>query len=476
MNAKHHDIWRKLPIWALQLAVVSSPIFAGVIVHDVLEVGTSTQSLYYQIGVIAALTNSIIVKAPADWGKLLAIQIFIALGILPRLCFPAALGAVDLTLVQAAWLILLPGVFAGAYLGGHWLLSRIESPHAGWFTAVMTVAAFLLHALLLPLVSGEPLRAHVVQVDAAEKSVIAVNPQGNLILAHSPLIPLEVALHHVEGEHVETVLDTPLPGYPVGIRVFDDHALVALRIEDDDKVVERIDFVVLSEDGVEETGHIPCNPAQSPSHVVNNLSPDGQLMVLADHTFVDVTTGETVARLPQDATSDGPLALAEWAEPAEQAVFFDEDNSRLVLFDPHTGAVDTFELRGHPPSHLALSIAPDGTRVWYEEDIGFPNWQRAFVEDLGDRSRSSLTRMRGRGRMDGVQLWAGDTLTYITALGVLTTLEFDEDSPRYRQERRSQLFDMTLHAAMAREGGWLFWTTQASHGQGTAIHRTKLPH
>ena len=136
-----------------------------------------------------------------------------------------------------------------------------------------------------------------------------------------------------------------------------------------------------------------------------------------------------------------------------------------------TGVTDTYDLRGKPLSHLALSVAPDGEQVWYEEDGFFPNWQRAYLEDLGDQSRNSLTRNRCKGRFDGVQLWAGDTLTYITALGALDTLEFDRDPPRYRRKRHTQLYDMTVSAALARDGGWLYWITQAPHGDGTAIHR-----
>ncbi len=447
----------------------------GITVHDVFLIGTTAQLVYYLAGVVAVLLCALMAMAKSSWGKLLAAEAFVFIAFLPRLIAPIITGVLDMTWVQALHLLFWPGLFSAAFLAAYPMLKRREGHHHRIFAVVMGLVAFGMHAFLLPLLLGEPLTARIIHTTELDEEILETNPVGSLVLTHSALVPVTATLYAHRDDELDVLHHVPLEGYPVGIRVRDDHALIALRIQNEDKVVQRIDFVRLAATGLTSAGSYPCTPAQSPSHLVNNMSPDGRLLALADGSFVDMDTCEGVERFSEGANPDGKLVFVEWTEPAGLPVYYHERERRLVVLHPDTRLSDTYSLRGRPLSPFSLSVLPDGQYVWYEEDDLFL-WQRVFVEKLADHTRTRLARKRGKVMEGTVTLWAGEhQLAYITALGTLESLTFDTDRARYTGARHTQLFETTGCAAVAPESGWLFWVTPAAHhDDGLAIHRERL--
>ena len=444
------------------------------IAHLVFGVSTYSQAAYGELGVSAVLLCGIMASVNSGWGRLLAAQAFVILGFVPRLVLPLFTGMLAMTLPQFLILAATPSVFAAVFLAIHRRLARQESAYTRKFVYTMCLAAFGMHALLLPVLLGEPLRSHIIHVANPGEEIIETNPSGTLFLTHSALTPVQATLYTHASGRVTGLQQESLPGYPLGIRVRDEDALIALRMQSEDNVVERIDFVRFLASGLEPLGSYPCTSEENPSHLINNLSPDGTLLALADGGFVDVATGERREMLPANSNPDGRLIFIQWSEPEGRAVYYHEAERRLMILDTGTGSTGTYTLRRRPESIRALTLLPGAKKVWYEEAPLFIE-QNAFLEDLADRKRTRITRKQGKARPGTTLQWTGEQrLTYITALGALDSLDFDFDRKKFRWKRHSQLLDMTAHAALARDANWLFWVTQAPQGKGTAIHGKQL--
>ncbi len=440
------------------------------IAHEVFDCFSFTQVAYGELGIMAGLITYLMAISKAGWGKLLAAQVFLTLGFLPRLMLPIFSGILDMSFSQALTLIIVPGIFIAVFLGVHWLFSRLEGPHAQRFTLLMCLVAAAMHTFLLPWLLGEPLRTGTIHIAGPEEMLIETNDAGTLLLTHTGVSSLKTTLYsHREAQLTELRHDE-FSGYPVGIRIDDEGVTMALRINNDENAATTIDFIRLGADGHRKISDYACTADEAPTHLVNNLSPDGELLALADGAFVTVATGERVERMPAEVNTDG-LVFVEWSQGEGRAVYFHEKEQRLVRLYTRTQVVDTNSLRGHPDSPLAMTVFPDETRVWYQEESLF-RWLLAYVEDLDDQTRDRLSLKRGRAREGSVRLWTEDNgLTYINELNALETYRFDNTRLKYRLTRHTQLFDVAADVAYAGEGGWLFWTTQASHGDGIAIHR-----
>ncbi len=442
------------------------------VAHEVFGIGTFSQVAYGEMGIVAVFLCYLMVGVKPGWGKLLAVQAFLALGFLPRLIILLLSGVLDFTLAQALFLLLIPGVFVAVFLLGHWILSGLTGPQAQRFTAFMYILAAGMHAILLPVLLGEPLLSHTIHTTEVEEAMIAVSPDGTRVLTHSALTPLIVTLY-AANDGLDVLRHESLPGYPVGIRVRKNHALIALRIIDKEKETIRIDFVRFSENGVETISSYACPSEQNPSHLVNNLSPDGTLLALADGSFVDVETGHRIDRHLVD--TDTNLTFVTWMERDGRAVYYDKKKQRLEFVEPLSNAIESYTLRGHPWPLSTLAVFPDGKQVWYEERAPFL-WLQGYVENLNDRVRNRLLRNRGRALEGSSHVWTGDhSLTYTTETGTLETHTFDNEHLKHTMKRHTQLYEMSFGAAFASETGWLFWTTQPQYGEGIAIHRKRIP-
>ena len=468
----------------LATAFVLALPFMPVLLQNVFITMTFAQFLYAELGILAALMCLIVIQVKADWAKLLAALVFLALSLLPlcvaRFTFGEWRGMLSGTTgalwLSCAFLVVLLAAW-------EWYFKRHET-WAPWFTWTMCLVALGLHALVFPALRGEPLRSAILHVANSGAEIIETNPEGTLLLTHSALAPVEARLYAHDHGELTMLRQAQLTGYPVGIRVRDDHALIALRVMNEKEEVERIDFVRFSASGVEEVGTYPCTATENPSHLINNLSPDGALLALADGACADVATGTRRALPPLGADLEGPLEFLRWTEPEGEAVFRDESRERLIVFRPTDSSVEILELGKNPEANLPsekeaayqyrLILRNNGQPLWYEV-VRSRSGSDSLILPEGIESPPALFSATSDTATDGASPpdIAGRRITHITGSRALVSLNFGENG-NVDRERHTQLLDVTAHATLARDSDWLFWVTQAPYGEGMAIHGKQL--
>lgn len=468
----------------LATAFVLALPFMPVLLKNVFVTMTFGQFSYAELGILAAMMCLLVIQVKADWAKLTAALVFIALALVPlcvaRFVFGEWRGMLSGS-IGALWLSC--GFLVVLLAASEWYFKRHET-WAPSFTLAMCLIALGLHALVFPTLRGEPLRSAILHVANSGAEIIETNPEGTLLLTHSALAPVEARLYaHDQGE-LTMLGKAHLTGYPVGIRVRDDHALIALRVQNEDKAVERIDFVRFSASGVEEVGMYPCTATENPSHLINNLSPDGSLLALADGALAEVTTGTRRALPPLGADLEGPLEFLRWTEPEGEAVFRDESREHLVVFRSSDASVEILELGKNAEANLPsekeaayqyrLILRNNGQSLWYEA-VRPRSGSDSLILPEGIESPPALLSETPDEESDAASPpeISGRRITHITGSRALVSLNFGENGSVDR-EHHSQLLDVTAHAALARESNWLFWVTQAPYGEGMAIHGKQL--
>jgi hypothetical protein len=426
----------------------------------------------------------LVIQVKADWAKLTAALVFIALALVP-LCVARFVfgewrgmlsGSIGALWLSCAFLVVLLAAW-------EWYFKRHET-WAPWFTLTMCLIALGLHALVFPALRGEPLRSAILHVANSGAEIIETNPEGSLLLTHSALAPVEARLYaHDQGE-LAMLGKAHLAGYPVGIRVRDDHALIALRVMNEKEEVERIDFVRFSASGVEEVGTYPCTATENPSHLINHLSPDGAILALADGGLADVATGSRRALPPLGADLEGPLEFLRWTEPEGEAVFQDESRERLIVLGPSDASVEILELGKDAEASLPREKEAAYQYQLISRNVGQPLWYegvrpRSGADSIllpeGIESPPALFSEAPVEETEGASPpdITGRRITHITGSRALVSLNFGENG-NVDREPHTQLLDVTVHATLARESNWLFWVTQAPYGDGMAIHGKQL--
>jgi hypothetical protein len=453
-------------------------------VQAVFGIFTTAQVLYGELGIVAALLCCVIATVKSDQARLVAALAFLVPGLVPIL---------TAFLTQGEWLSMLKGASAVLVATFVFLLvllavqdwrSRQEASEISNFTLFMCLVAMIMHAFLFPYLLGEPLRSGILYVADSEGEIIETNPDGTLLLTHSALMPVGATLFAHNNGVLEVLQHQRVNGYPVGIRVAEDHALIALRIQNENKEVSRIELVRFSASDLAIVGSYPCTPEESPSHLINNLSPEGALLALADGGFAEMATGTRRDLLPPDVYPSGSAAFQRWNEPEGEAIFLDDVNRQLIVVNPIDGAIETLALEevegavvpGGKQSTFQYRLIrrSDGRTLWHEETRPVSPAGSPLLPE-GIESPPALFSGAPDTETDDATppSLAGRRITHIAGTRALVSISFDDDR-RFGRERHTQLLDMTTHAALARESNWLFWVTQAPHGEGTAIHGKQL--